>query len=117
MLRAVGKGRLWGQYLACIHAYTLVPGRPPAEADLQRFFRVTPSSYRFGLIDSRHRDSLPFYQIWGLGDEGWEDVGTALGCGDRAGGISGRAGCGSSQPSAGDLAAAVRGGVVWGGAG
>jgi len=25
-----------GQYLAFIHAYTLVLGRPPAEADLQR---------------------------------------------------------------------------------
>jgi DNA-binding MarR family transcriptional regulator len=33
-----------GQYLAFIHAYTLVVGRPPAEADLQRHFRVTPPS-------------------------------------------------------------------------
>lgn len=33
-----------GQYLAFIHAYTLVIGRPPAEADLQRFFGVTPPS-------------------------------------------------------------------------
>jgi DNA-binding MarR family transcriptional regulator len=33
-----------GQYLAFIHAYTLVLGRSPAEADLQRFFRVTPPS-------------------------------------------------------------------------
>ena len=31
-----------GQYLAFIHAYTLVNGRPPAQADMQRFFRVTP---------------------------------------------------------------------------
>ncbi len=31
-----------GQYLAFIHAYTLVNGRPPAEADMIRFFRVTP---------------------------------------------------------------------------
>ena len=31
-----------GQYLAFIHAYTLVIGRPPAEADMQRFFAVTP---------------------------------------------------------------------------
>jgi DNA-binding MarR family transcriptional regulator len=30
-----------GQYLAFIHAYTLVNGRPPAQADMQRFFRVT----------------------------------------------------------------------------
>jgi DNA-binding MarR family transcriptional regulator len=33
-----------GQYLAFIHAYTIVLGRPPAEADLQRHFRVTPPS-------------------------------------------------------------------------
>lgn len=31
-----------GQYLAFIHAYTLVNGRPPAEADIGRFFQVTP---------------------------------------------------------------------------
>ena len=33
-----------GQYLAFIHAYTLVMGRSPAEADLQRHFQVTPPS-------------------------------------------------------------------------
>jgi Mn-dependent DtxR family transcriptional regulator len=33
-----------GQYLAFIHAYALVMGRPPAEADIQRFFAVTPPS-------------------------------------------------------------------------
>ena len=33
-----------GQYLAFIHAYTQLNGRPPAEADFQRFFRVTPPS-------------------------------------------------------------------------
>jgi DNA-binding MarR family transcriptional regulator len=31
-----------GQYLAFIDAYTLVNGRPPAQIDMQRFFRVTP---------------------------------------------------------------------------
>jgi integrase len=31
-----------GQYLAFIDAYTRVHGRPPAEADLQRHFRVSP---------------------------------------------------------------------------
>ena len=30
-----------GHYLAFIHAYTLVNGRPPAEADMQRFFRIS----------------------------------------------------------------------------
>ena len=33
-----------GQYLAFIHTYTLVNGRPPAEADMQRFFQTTPPS-------------------------------------------------------------------------
>ena len=31
-----------GQYLAFIYAYTVVMRRPPAEADLQRHFGVTP---------------------------------------------------------------------------
>ena len=51
-----------GQYLAFIHAYTLVIGQPPAEADLQLFFQVTPPSVhqmvitleRNGLIRRRH---------------------------------------------------------------
>ena len=50
-----------GQYLAFIHAYTLVNGRPPAQADIQRFFRLTPPSVhqmlltleRAGLISRR----------------------------------------------------------------
>ena len=33
-----------GQYLAFIHAYTTINGRPPAEADMQRHFQVTPPS-------------------------------------------------------------------------
>src|SRR3712207_4551914 len=33
-----------GQYLAFIHAYTSVLGRPPAEADLRRHFGVSPPS-------------------------------------------------------------------------
>ena len=31
-----------GQYLAFIHAYTCINARPPAEADMRRFFGVTP---------------------------------------------------------------------------
>src|SRR5580698_9616998 len=66
MNRAVGDSHLvftprQGQYLAFIHAYTLVNGRPPAQADIQRFFRVTPPSVhqmlltleRGGLISRR----------------------------------------------------------------
>jgi DNA-binding MarR family transcriptional regulator len=33
-----------GQYLAFIYAYTRVLGRPPAEADLERHFGVSPPS-------------------------------------------------------------------------
>jgi len=33
-----------GQYLAFIHAYRRLLGRSPAEADLRRFFLVTPPS-------------------------------------------------------------------------
>ena len=35
---------LQGQYLAFIHAYSKINGQSPAEADLQRHFRVTPPS-------------------------------------------------------------------------
>ena len=31
-----------GQYLSFIYNYTKINGRPPAEADIQRYFRVTP---------------------------------------------------------------------------
>jgi Mn-dependent DtxR family transcriptional regulator len=33
-----------GQYLAFIHLYTRLHRRPPAEADMQRYFRVSPPS-------------------------------------------------------------------------
>ena len=33
-----------GQYLAFIYYYTKVNGQPPAEADMQRYFAVSPPS-------------------------------------------------------------------------
>ena len=33
-----------GQYLAFIYYYSKVNGQPPAEADMQRYFRVSPPS-------------------------------------------------------------------------
>jgi Mn-dependent DtxR family transcriptional regulator len=39
-----GYTTLQGQYLAFIHAYSTLHRRPPAEADMQTFFRVTPPS-------------------------------------------------------------------------
>lgn len=34
--------RKQGQYLAFIYYYTKINGRPPAEADMQRYFGTTP---------------------------------------------------------------------------
>ena len=39
-----------GQYLAFIDAYTRVHRRPPAEADIQRHFGVTPPSVHQMLV-------------------------------------------------------------------
>ena len=33
-----------GQYLAFIYNYSVIHGQPPAEADMQSFFRVSPPS-------------------------------------------------------------------------
>jgi len=33
-----------GQYLAYLHQYSIVNGCAPSEADMQRFFQVTPPS-------------------------------------------------------------------------
>lgn len=48
---------LQGQYLAFIHAYALVNGRPAAEADMQRFFGVTPPSVH-GMVKTLERLGL-----------------------------------------------------------
>jgi Mn-dependent DtxR family transcriptional regulator len=44
-----------GQYLAFIHTYTLLHDRPPAEADMQRFFCVTPPSVHRMIIELESR--------------------------------------------------------------
>ncbi len=52
-----------GQYLAFIHTYTALHGCPPAEMDMQRYFKVTPPSVhrmvveleKRGLISRIHR--------------------------------------------------------------
>jgi Mn-dependent DtxR family transcriptional regulator len=52
-----------GQYLAYIHAYTRLHRRPPAETDMQQYFRVSPPSVhqmvltleRAGLIKKKTR--------------------------------------------------------------
>jgi DNA-binding MarR family transcriptional regulator len=43
-----------GQYLAFIYAYTQIAARPPAEADLQHHFGVTPPSVRQMVLSFEH---------------------------------------------------------------
>lgn len=44
-----------GQYLAFIHAYVLLNGRAPAEADMERYFRVTPPSVHRMVVELERR--------------------------------------------------------------
>lgn len=44
-----------GQYLAFIHAYTKVNGRAPAQADLQRYFGVSPPTVHQMLLTLERR--------------------------------------------------------------
>jgi Mn-dependent DtxR family transcriptional regulator len=44
-----------GQYLAFIYAYTRIAGRPPAEADFRKFFRVTPPTAHQMIITLERR--------------------------------------------------------------
>lgn len=44
-----------GQYLAFIYTYALVNRRPPAEADMQRFFGVTPPSVHNMIVELERR--------------------------------------------------------------
>jgi len=46
--------KLHGQYLAFIVAYTKLNRRPPAEADLQRYFEVTPPSVHSMIVTLEH---------------------------------------------------------------
>ena len=40
-----------GQYLAFVYMYALVNGRPPAEADMQRFCEVTPPTVHSMVVE------------------------------------------------------------------
>lgn len=44
-----------GQYLAFIHTYALLNGRPPAEAEMQTYFRVTPPSVHSMIVELERR--------------------------------------------------------------
>ena len=47
--------KLQGQYLAFIVAYTKLNRRPPAEADFQRYFEVSPPSVHTMIITLERR--------------------------------------------------------------
>ena len=44
-----------GQYLAFIYYYTKIHGRPPAEADLHRYFRVSPPAIHQMIVTLERR--------------------------------------------------------------
>ena len=44
-----------GQYLAYIRTYSVLHGRPPSEADMQGFFKVTPPSVHRMVIELERR--------------------------------------------------------------
>lgn len=46
-----------GQYLAFIYYYTKIHGVPPAEADMQRYFRVSPPTVH-EMVVTLHRRGL-----------------------------------------------------------
>jgi Mn-dependent DtxR family transcriptional regulator len=49
---------LQGQYLAFIQTYTTLHGVAPSEADMQRFFRVTPPSVHRMVLELEQRKLL-----------------------------------------------------------
>lgn len=44
-----------GQYLAFIHLYTRLNRQPPAEADMQRYFEVTPPTVHRMVVELENR--------------------------------------------------------------
>ena len=46
---------LQGQYLAFIYAYTKLNRRPPAEADMQRYFGTTPPTVHRMVLELERR--------------------------------------------------------------
>jgi len=46
-----------GQYLAFIHYYTKLHGQPPAEHEMQRYFRTTPPTVH-NMVKALHKRGL-----------------------------------------------------------
>ena len=47
-----------GQYLAFIHLYTRLHRRPPAETDMQQYFRVSPPSVHQMVLTLERREFI-----------------------------------------------------------
>ena len=47
-----------GQYLAFIYAYSVLNGRPPAEADMERFFCVTAPSVHAMVLELERKELI-----------------------------------------------------------
>ncbi len=47
-----------GQFLAFIHQYTTLHGRPPAEAEMAHFFQVTPPSVHLMILTLERRELI-----------------------------------------------------------
>ena len=47
-----------GQYLAFIHYYTKLHGVPPAEANMQRYFKVSPPSVHNMIVTLEKRQFI-----------------------------------------------------------
>ena len=47
-----------GQYLAFIYAYTKIHRRPPAEADMRRYFEVTPPTVHRMVLELERRQLI-----------------------------------------------------------
>ena len=47
-----------GQYLAFIYYYTKIHGVPPAEADMQRYFNVSPPSFHNMIVTLEKRQLI-----------------------------------------------------------
>ena len=47
-----------GQYLAFIYYYTKINQLPPAEADMQKFFDVSPPSVHRMLVELEHKSLI-----------------------------------------------------------
>jgi len=57
-----------GQFLAFIHHYTTLHGRPPAEAEIARFFQFTPPSVHSTILTLERRGLItraPDFRVLG----------------------------------------------------